>query len=135
MTALLPIIAFAKTWWKAIVGVIVVAPLIFFLGQCRGEKIGRLGMEAAIARANAETLKQTNRANEAAAKQRLTDMIAVNRQEQELINAIAATPDSAPDAVRIRLGCERLRRADGARSAPLPAACGPGGGAQAGPAR
>ena len=68
-------------------------------------------MQAEIDRANRQFLQQKARADELAANQRLTDTIAVNRQEQELRDAIAETPDSAPDHVRIRLGCERLRRA------------------------
>ena len=67
--------------------------------------------ELALAKANQRFLQQKARADELAASQRLTDTIAVNRQEQELRDAIADTPDSAPDATRIRLGCERLRRA------------------------
>ena len=79
--------------------------------------------KAEIDAANKAHLEQKARADQLAADQRLTDTIAVNRQEQELRDAIASTPDTAPDAVRIRLGCERLRRSHGAGSAALPAVC------------
>lgn len=98
-------------WWKLVAGIGLGALLCFPLAHCQGKRDGRAQMQAAIERANVQALEQKARADELAANQRLTDTIAVNRQEQELRNAIYATPDSAPDAVRIRLGCERLRRA------------------------
>lgn len=83
---------------------------------------------AALAKANHDFLEQKARADDLAARQRLTDTIAVTQRERELRDAIASTPDTAPDAVRIRLGCERLRRAAGsAHTANLPAVCRSGG--------
>jgi hypothetical protein len=125
----------AAKWWKFAVGAIVGALLIFPVAQCSGKKIGRQEMQLAVERANTAYLQQKARADEAAAAQRITDTIAVNRQEEALRDAIASTPDTQPDAVRIRLGCERLRRANGGNSASLPPVCRPAGGAQAGPAR
>lgn len=122
---------FLATWWKAAVGIVIGALLCWPLAQCRGEQIGQLRMETAIEKANVETLRQKARADELAAAQRLTDTIAVSRQEQELRNVVAQTPDSLPDAARIALGCERLRRAHSASPAALPAVCRPPGGAQA----
>lgn len=124
--ALLPALGFAKSWWKLGLGVILGALLCFPLAQCRGEKIGQQKAALALERANRQFLEQKARADELAADQRLTDTIAVNRQEQELRDAIASTPDSAPDAVRIRLGCARLRAA-GSSAADLPAVCRSGG--------
>lgn len=80
-------------------------------------------MQAEIAKANERYLAEKARADEAAAAQRITDTIAVSRREGELRDAIAATPDTAPDAVRIQLGCERLRRSAGGNSTSLPSVC------------
>jgi hypothetical protein len=121
-------------WWKLGLGIIVGAALCFPLAQCSGKKIGRAQMQHAIDAANLKALSAQHLADERAANQHLTDTIAVNRQEGALRDAISHTPDSAPDATRIALGCQRLR-ASGARAADLPAACRSGGGAQAGPAR
>lgn len=118
--------AILSRWWKLAAGMILGALLCWPVASCQGRKDGRLEMQAAIERANTQALQQKARADELAAERRITDVIAVNRQEQELRNAIADTPDSAPDAVRIRLGCERLRAA-GTSAAALPAACRPGG--------
>lgn len=82
-------------------------------GQARynaGVRDENVRAELALAEANQRFLEQKARADELAANQRLTDTIAVNRQEEELLDAIADTPDEAPDAVRVRLGCARLQR-------------------------
>lgn len=119
-------IAFLKTYWKFALILIAVAGLCSTLGYCEGKKAGRAQMQLAVERANTKALLEERRANELAAAQRLTDTIAVNRQEEALRDAIAEIPDTAPDAVRIRLGCERLRAA-GTSAAALPAVCRPGG--------
>lgn len=110
--------AFAsKAWgllignWKLILAAVAAVLLSYNVGSCVGYGNGKRAMQAAIDRANVEALRQKARADELAANQRLTDTIAVNRQEQELRNAIAQTPDTQPDAVRIALGCQRLRAA------------------------
>lgn len=60
---------------------------------------------------NAETLERKVDADSNASEQRRDDDATIARQEKELHDAVAKVPDSAPDAVRIKLGCERLRRA------------------------
>lgn len=112
--------AFAFQWWKLGVGVILGALLCFPLAQCRGEKIGKQKMELAIEKANTKALQEKARADDLASKQRLTDTIAVNRQEKELRDVVATIPDETPDRVRIALGCERLRRS-GQSTAGIPA--------------
>lgn len=128
------IFAFVATWWKVGVAALAAVLLSYQVGSCNGYANGKQAMETALAKANADYLQQKARADEAAATQRLTDTIAVNRQEQELRNAIASTPDTAPDAVRIALGCQRLRAA-GTSAASLPAVCRSSSGAQAGSSR
>lgn len=110
----------AARWWKLAVGAVIGALLCFPLAQCSGIKIGENRAALRLEKANSLYLQQKARADDLAAQQRLTDTIAVNQQEEELRDAIASTPDSAPDATRVRLGCERLRRA-GQDTAGLPA--------------
>lgn len=126
---------FLRANWKALALALLSAPAIYLLGQCSGIKTGRAQMQHAVDVANTKVLQQQQRADTLAANQRLTDTIAVNHQEQELRNAIASTSDTTPDAVRIALGCERLRRANGSHQAALPAVCRPGRGVQAGAVR
>lgn len=120
MALLLP--HFVLQWWKLALGFVLGAVLCFPLAQCRGERIGAQRAALALEKANNEALQQKARADEIAAEQRVTDLVAVNQREQELIDAIQQVPDSVPDAASVRLGCERLRRAS--PGAPLPPACG-----------
>ncbi len=77
-------------------------------------------MKRELVEANVRFLKEKARADSAAADRRIADTVAVNKTESELINAIETVPDSAPDAVRIKLGCEQLRRS-GVDTTRLPA--------------
>lgn len=115
-------LAFVTTWWKVGLAVLAACSLCFMLGECDGRKVGRGQMQHAIDQANLKAQQLQHRADELTAQQRLTDTIAVSRQEEALRNAVASTPDSAPDAARIALGCQRLLAA-GSRAADLPAAC------------
>jgi hypothetical protein len=111
-------------WARIVVVALIVAAITTPLAYCEGKSAGRAQMQLAIEQANTRFLTQKARADALAADQRITDTIAVNRQEEELRDAIASTPDSAPDAVRVQLGCARLR-ANGTSPADLPAVCGP----------
>lgn len=127
------VIAFVTTWWKVGLAVFTALILSYNVGSCQGRRDGRQQMQSAIDRANTRALQEKARADELAANQRITDTIAVNRQEEALRNAIASTPDSQPDAVRIALGCQRLRAA-GTDTARIPACSGSGSRTQARPA-
>src|SRR5688572_25511329 len=116
--------ALVLKWWKLAAGMILGAALCFPLAQCDGKRIGRQQMQLALEQANTKALKQTAIANERAAEQRLTDTVAVSTREEALLDAIQSTPDSAPDAARIALGCARLR-ASGQSTAAIPACRGP----------
>lgn len=109
-------------WGRLVAVALFVALMSFQLGQCDGRKSERQRAEAGLQKANNRYLQMKARADEMAADQRLADTIAVNEQERTLLDAIATTPDSVPDASRIALGCARLRR-QGTASADLPAAC------------
>lgn len=94
--------------------VVAVIAALWFWGHTRyraGVHDERARAELALEQANRRFLEQKARADQLAADRRLADTVAVNRQEKELLDAIEDTPDSAPDATRVALGCERLRRA------------------------
>lgn len=118
--------ALALNWWKLVAGLILGALLCFPVAQCQGKREGERAAALRLEQANRRYLDQKARADDLASSQRLTDTIAVNRMERTLRDAIADTPDTAPDAVRVQLGCERLRQS-GADSARLPAVCRSGG--------
>jgi hypothetical protein len=107
-------------WGRIVVVAAFVALLAFFLGQCSGKSVERSRAAAARAEANVEAMATNAKATEAAAEQRVEDATEVAAQEEVLIDAIQSTPDTAPDAVRVRLGCERLR-AQGTDPAAFPA--------------
>lgn len=89
-----------------------------------------------LSQANAELalLRTDAELKEIAASERSADEKAVAQTEKELIDVIQSIPDTRPDAVRVAVGCERLRQA-GYIDAHLPAACrfGSGGEAEARP--
>ena len=120
------------------IGAIVFAGLVglslwFWIGWS-GAADARDRNAAALERARATIvmLQADIALKERAADERAADTAAVSMAEEELIDAIAEIPDQAPDGVRVRLGCERLRRA-GRSKASLPAPCRPAGGSQAHP--
>lgn len=99
-----------------VLGCLVTAPLAY----CEGRSAAKGQYEAARAEANVEALKTNADASERAAEERAADATEVAEQEEDLIDAIQSTPDTAPDTVRVRLGCERLR-AQGTDTAAFPA--------------
>ena len=113
-------------WARLAAVALIVAGLSFTAGRCDGVRDERARQELRIGQANVRFMKQKAIADELAAERRLTDTIAVNEQERNLRDAIDDTPDTVPDAVRIRLGCERLRSAGG-NDADLPSVCRSGG--------
>jgi len=111
---------------RILVVALAVGLLCFNLGNCAGKRQARSEAAAARAEANVEAMKTDSGAKEQAAIERIKDATTVSENEKGLIDAIEDTPDTAPDAVRVKLGCERLRAA-GANPAALPAVCRPGG--------
>lgn len=116
----LAILTFAKRWWRALVGALVMFPLAFLLGQCSGAKNERVRVDAARAIANVETMKTDGAAQAKAADERVKDTLAITEQQQELTDAVADLPDALPSARRVALACERLRQ-QGADTATVPA--------------
>jgi hypothetical protein len=113
------------------IGLALLLPAVFLLGQCDGRRTERAHQDAARAAANVEAVQRNGNANEVAATERLTDQTLVDDHKKELLDAIAQAPASAPDAARVALGCQRLRDA-GRNEAALPVVCRPAGKAQAG---
>lgn len=112
--------SFGASWWKAAVGFLLAAPLFFLLGTCDGRKTERKIQAAARAEANVQAMKINQKATDQAAAERVNDATTVAANEEVLLDAIQSTPDTAPDAVRVKLGCERLR-AQGTDISSLPA--------------
>lgn len=107
-------------WVRLAATALLVGLLTFNLGQCEGRRSERARADAARAEANVEAMKTNQVATDAAAAERVEDATEVAAQEERLIDAIEDTPDEAPDAVRVRLGCERLRQ-QGTDTAAIPA--------------
>ncbi|MGL4232703.1 MAG: hypothetical protein ACRCWJ_15165 [Casimicrobium sp.] len=117
--------------WSAIVAAkttIVVGLVVFGLtlplGYCKGRSDANAMHEAARALANVKALQIDAEAGNQASEERVTDALAVNEQEKELLYAIAEIPDETPSAVRVRAGCERLRQ-QGTPEPDIPVVCGP----------
>lgn len=121
---IIPAVAGARS--AILTGVAAVA-LCLPLGYCKGYKAAKSKAAAELALANVAVLQKTKTADDAAAVERVNDALASAQTEQRMTDAISDTPDTAPDAVRVQLGCQRLREQGGAE-ADLPAVCRPGGG-------
>lgn len=110
---MIPIIARAKAflgqWGRTILIVFVAATLSFTLGYCKGSADQKTRDALAREKANVVALDRDKIASEAAAAARVDDALLVDHIQKELSDAIETTPDSTPDAVRVQLGCARLR--------------------------
>lgn len=124
LDSVFPAIASARS---AIITGVVCAGVCLPLGYCRGYDAAKDKARAELAIANVAVQNQDKTASDAAATERVTDAIAQAKQQTELSDAVAAIPDSVPDASRVALGCARLR-ANGRAETSLPAACGYRGG-------
>lgn len=97
------------------------------LGYCKGYEAATSKATAERALANVDAQKRAVSVADIAATERVVDALAAAKEEGSLTDAIADTPDGAPDSVRVALGCQRLRQA-GTADADLPAVCrSPGG--------
>jgi hypothetical protein len=65
------ILGFGASWWKALVGFLVAAPLFFLLGQCDGRRSQQKVDAAARAEANVQAMKVNAGATEKAAEERV----------------------------------------------------------------
>lgn len=87
-------------------------------------------VELTAAQAELSLLRTDAALKEVAAGERSADEKLIEQAEKELIDAIKEVPDEAPDAVRVHLGCQRLRAA-GHIDTDLPSVCRLGSGAEA----
>lgn len=116
-----------------VLGIALLSALVWWLwGRGEGLKDERDQARAELSQAKAELslLRTDAELKEIAADERSADEKAVAHTQKELIDAIQAIPDTRPDAVRVAVGCERLRQA-GYIDAHLPAACRFGSGVEA----
>jgi len=122
-----------RTWQTLAVSALLILAALT-LGYAKGSSAERAKADAERAAANVVAITTARNADEVAAVARVDAALTIAKQKEELTNAIASTPDTAPDALRVRLGCERLRQA-GTPDADLPAICGRegAGGTQAAP--
>lgn len=114
------IIAWVSGARAAIITGIVCIAICLPLGYYKGERAATARYDAARALANVETVKVDGAAKEIAANERRVDDALVNEDKEKLLDAVQSTPESAPDAARVALGCARLR-AQGTDTAAIPA--------------
>jgi len=122
----------SKIFGGAAIALALVATLCWWGWSRAADQRDELAKELKLANAEITLLKTDAVLKETAAIERQNDTAAVAAAQEELIHAIAQVPDSTPDAVRVQLGCQRLRRT-GRIDADLPAACRSGGGGEASP--
>jgi hypothetical protein len=116
-----------------VIGIALLIALVWALwARGNGFKEDLQVAKADLREANAELalLRTDAELKEIAAGERQADTAAIAEAEKELIDAIQQIPDSHPDAVRVHLGCERLRRS-GRAEIDLPESCRLDGGAEA----
>lgn len=133
------ILSIARRYWPQVLVAIGIAGLLVSVFWIKGQRdAARRDRDAArteLSQAKADlALARTDAAaKERASVERQADVATVAAQTKELTDAIKTVPDTQPDAVRVALGCERLRRA-GRSIAGISACGGLGGGTEATPA-
>jgi hypothetical protein len=111
----LDVAALAARWWKAALGLVLGAVLVFPVARCAGHADGVKDEKAAETQ-RLEAAKARNAVAVARSDvQRADDQRDTAKLEEDLRSADDATPDSKPSDARLALACQRLR----ARSARL----------------
>lgn len=116
----------------AILGLALLAGLLVLTVRSQNAKIADLRAERNALSAQVEAINLNLAAHDQAGIERAADTAIIAKAQKDLNDAIAAVPDTVPDAVAVALGCGELRRA-GHLDADLPAACRPAGGSPPGP--
>jgi hypothetical protein len=111
--------AFLRNWWPSLAGFGVGFALGIVIGLWQGAAKERARADAARALANAAALETKSNADERASLDRVADMVEEAATKERLIDAVSETPDTVPSAVRVRLGCQRLRE-QGTDTADIP---------------
>ncbi len=107
---------------NAILTGLAVAAICGPLGYCHGVDVTNQKRDGELALANTIAQDRATTTAEQAAVEHVADAVLIAKTETELTDAIADTPDTAPDDVRVQLGCQRLR-SQGTAEADLPAPC------------
>jgi len=115
--------------WVVIAAGIVLLLGAGLLGKCAYD---RAIVDRAVTKANNTTLQRTIGANDAAAREQLSDQQTTSDIKRSFDDAIHNPPPGASADARVRVDCVRLRNA-GYREADLPAICGHAGGSGTGP--
>lgn len=111
---------FMRKWWRGLGGLLLGMLIAFPLGTCSGAADMKDKMQAE-AKAQAAAQAQRNAAAiEAAAQQRVQDILANEAKSTERTNAIHAGPDGRTSIAECRLNRVRLRQA-GIAESKLPA--------------
>jgi hypothetical protein len=122
MTALLAFFR-TKLGIGLLIGLAVLA--VAFTIYRKGVNAERARQDAAAAQAVAKAERRNAVAREKAEVRRQEDSQRITEQEKGYVDVIRNGQVGAPDAARVRLGCERLRRA-GTPADRLPEPCRPG---------
>lgn len=110
--------ALFATWWRALLGAVLAAPLCFLLGQCDGKRIARAGQKAAVAQARARQAERERAADANLTATRQQQSAAIVAARKEVDDATAHIPDQAPSARQRARACLELRRQAAAGTAP-----------------
>jgi len=116
----------SKIFGGALVAALVAFAFVAWRADSISEARDRIAKERDALQTELNLSRLDTALKETAAVERQGDMAAVADMEKDLSNAIKDTPDAPPSDVRVRLGCERLRRA-GYLDADLPVQCRSGG--------
>jgi len=82
---------FLKRAWPFLLAAAV--GLVLLLTYCEGKRSGKAGADLAREKGNVKTLQRVNKANEAAAENRLTEQARVNKEQRELQEAVSHETD------------------------------------------
>ena len=120
MPTLAAIRDFLTSYWTWLVAAVAACCACLVIGYAQGKSAEQSRCAAERVLASMKALETDAAASDAAAAERLSDALQIRENEEELVNAIAQVPDTAPDATRVRLGCQRLR-AQGTDTSAIPA--------------
>lgn len=104
------ITGFLQAWGRTLILMALVAVICVPTSYCSGIKHANQQRDAELALANKIAQDRAITVIDQAANERVADAITEAKSETALTAAVSATPDTAPDAIRVQLGCERLRQ-------------------------
>lgn len=115
-----------RRWWPMAVCVAAVVAVLWMRADLAETKaaLDTTKVDLVSARAELALAKVDAEVKERLAQDRVAETAAVAANERKLVDVIEAIPDTAPDSVRVALGCQRLRAQAPARpDSDLPLVC------------